>query len=575
MRRAAHRVALLLVVLTASAALVAGAGATSASAAAEIVSSDPTNGSTVPGTVSEVRLTFNAPVTTPAVQVMDSGGRRVDGVPRVEANQIVVPIDADVRTGQVTVEWRARAAGERLEGELRFTIATAVPRPEAVALTGAARTRSSADDDTRADDPMADRAAWAALRGAGLVAIMLAVGAGLFTALVHDGLRDRRRVAAATVVAGLAGVGLVGGAALLGDAGELSRRETLSLGLLAAGTFLVALGTVVARPGRSLPRAVVLAGAVVTGAGFLPSGHSSAAERPVLAMGALGVHILGMGAWLGGIAALVLTLAHRRHVRSVHREALLLRRFATLAAVAVGAGLLGGLLVVVLMLPAVSSLWSTEWGLVVLGKTAAVLVVLALAAFNRGARVPPELPPDKTRPLLAERLAATPEEAEAAALEAENAAYADDADPPGGPSRRRLRVRIGAEALVLAAAAAASGALVQEDPGAGAREYVNVVAMGDRVAAVTSEDLTAGRPVVKVWMRTYGGRTDIKVNQLSIRLSGPDGTPGPRRDLVRPKLRETFDAELDVPMSGRWTIELSYRVSDVDRGEATLVLPVG
>jgi hypothetical protein len=147
---------------------------------------------------------------------------------------------------------------------------------------------------------------------------------------------------------------------------------------------------------------------------------------------------------------------------------------------------------------------------------------------------------------------------------------------PGlGPSRRALRVRVGAEAFVLAAAAAVSGVLVQADPGVGAREYLRVVRMGTRVAAVVSDDLTAGRPLVKVSIRKYSGTPDVGVEELSIRVSAPDGTIGRRYDLVRQPQRDTFDARLDLPAAGRWTMQLSYRVSDVDRGDATIVLPVG
>jgi copper transport protein len=558
---AARRAAALATVVLATLA-AAVCGATPASAAAEMVTSDPAPGTTVAGTLDAVRLTFNEPVRSPTVEVKDAAGRQVQQPPTVLGTEVVVPLSPDVHRGPVTMRWQVRTDGEAVSGDLRFTIADPVTAPAALAVTGAARTQSSADADSRANGDATSRASWAGLRGAGLVAVMLALGAGLFVVLVHDGGRDRRRLVVVTALAGVIGTGLVAGAALLGG-DELSRRETVSLGLLAGGMLLVVAGAGFGGPGRPVPRAVVMVGALVAAVSFAPSGHSSTAATPLVAMGALIVHVLAMSAWLGGLVAVGLTLAHRRHVRTAQREALMLRRYAATAAIWVGAGLACGVLVAVLAMPEVTSLWHSRWGLVVAGKLAATAVVLTLAILNRGALSLPDHPGDRTRPLLAETAAFTSVDGEW-----------DDVRR-SGPSSRGLRVRIGAEAGVLALAAAVSAALVQADPGAGAREYLRVVSMGSRVAAVRSDDLTAGRPKLQVYVRTYEGRTDVNVTNLSIRFSGPDGASGPRYDLVRGPRREAFESDVELPTAGRWTMELSYRVSAVDRGEATIVLPVG
>jgi hypothetical protein len=128
---------------------------------------------------------------------------------------------------------------------------------------------------------------------------------------------------------------------------------------------------------------------------------------------------------------------------------------------------------------------------------------------------------------------------------------------------------------VLAAAAAGSGALVQADPHEGSREYLRVVEVGRRVAAVQSDDLSAGRPRIQVSVRDFDGSVDADVTRLSIRLSGPDGDTGPRYDLIRAAELGAFDARVDLPSPGRWVMQLSYVVSDDDRGDATIVLPVG
>jgi copper transport protein len=591
LRRAA---AVFLLVLAATAAALAGAGPASA---AELLTSDPKTGSVIGGATREVRLTFSQPVTYPEIKVIDAAGRAVDGVPRIESTQIVVPLSPTIAEGPVRMDWRVRAGQERLSGDITFRVAKPLSSAAALALTGATRTQVSGDTDSHADAAPREKALWAALRGAGLVAVMLALGAGLFAAVVHDGGRDRRRLVLVTALGAVAGTGLVAGAALL-DGEPLSRRETLSLGLLAAGALLVVAGTLVARPGRAVPKSVVVVGTVIAGMSFAPSGHAASSGVPVVAEIALAVHVVAMGLWLGGLVGVGLTLAHRRHVRTAQREAMILRRYGVLAAASVSAGLLGGLVLAVIALPEVASLWESRWGLVLAGKSAAVGVVLILALLNRGAlRAPVGPDDDPARPLLAETPAFT-------SIDDHDPAHdpgpdhdpvpdhdpASDHDPApapvpvpapvlgvprDGPSRRGLRLRLGAEAFVLAGAAAVSAALVQADPGAGAREYLRVVPMGNRIAAVMSDDLTAGEPTLKVMVRNDRGRVDTDVTELSLRLSSPDGMAGPRYDLTRPELRETFDVRLPLSDTGRWTMELSYRVSDVDRGDATIVLPVG
>ena len=569
-------VGLLAALLAALAAVLAGAGP--AVAQADLVKSNPPSGTTVPGTLSEVWLEFSEPVTSPVVTITDGGGDRVDETVQIQGNRIVVPLSPDVRDGRVDVRWRVRDGAAMFAGDLNFTIAPpvadagpdaalAASRDAAAVDSAAVRTRISTDRDTRADAGPADRRGWAALRGAGLVGVLVALGMGLFLTLVHDGGRDRRRVALAVPLTGLAGLSLVAGAALLsGDGGalrdDLSRRETVSLGLLGAGLLLVSAGAALARPGQWAPRALVLVGLLAAGVSFAPSGHAAATSVPPVAEVALAVHVVGMGAWLGGLAALVLVLAHRRPVRSVSGEALIVRRYGSVAAAAVAAGLFAGLVVTAFAVPGPSALWETRWGLVVAAKLAAVVVVGGLAAMNLGAGDVPAHPGDPSRPLLAESPAFTPVDGDVLVQRS-------------GPTRRGLRVRLGAEAFVLAVATASSGLLVQADPHEGSREYLRVVELGRRVAAVRSDDLSAGRPILEVSVRDFDGTVDADVTRLSIRLSGPGGVTGPRHDLIRAAEVAAFQAQVDLPSPGRWVMQLSYVVSDDDRGDATIVLPVG
>ena len=104
------------------------------------------------------------------------------------------------------------------------------------------------------------------------------------------------------------------------------------------------------------------------------------------------LHVLAAGAWIGGLAVLVLALpAATRRLEGAERTRLLagaIGRFSTVALVSVAVLLLGGVLQSLLELSAVDDLWDTAFGRAIAIKALLVVALLALGALNRRRTVP-------------------------------------------------------------------------------------------------------------------------------------------------------------------------------------------
>jgi hypothetical protein len=134
-----------------------------------------------------------------------------------------------------------------------------------------------------------------------------------------------------------------------------------------------------------------------------------------------------------------------------------------------------------------------------------------------------------------------------------------------------LRARVAVETGVLALAVGLSGWLSQADPAAGSRDFATAVRMGPRVATVTCDDVAAPRPRVTVALRNADGSPAGTVPRLAVLLTGPDGA----RQRADPAPDGTARWTVTLPAAGRWTMDLAYEVSVVDRAEVTVALPLG
>jgi copper resistance protein C len=110
-----------------AAVLAVATAAVPASAHAELVSTDPRDGTTVQGMPSTVTLTFSEQVRTPAfVEVTGPGGNVAAGDPRIVDDQITQRVDADADAGSYEVSYRITSAdGHPVGGIVGFTLAGA------------------------------------------------------------------------------------------------------------------------------------------------------------------------------------------------------------------------------------------------------------------------------------------------------------------------------------------------------------------------------------------------------------------------------------------------------------------
>lgn len=122
----------------------------------------------------------------------------------------------------------------------------------------------------------------------------------------------------------------------------------------------------------------------VLAAGLLPlSSHAAALADPAGAEFADALHVLSAGMWAGGILALASLRPPGGWAQEEAR--VLLERFGRVAIVAFAITALTGLLRATEQLTAVGDLWTTPYGIVLLLKSGAVLIMVALSmAWRRG-----------------------------------------------------------------------------------------------------------------------------------------------------------------------------------------------
>ena len=113
------------------------------------------------------------------------------------------------------------------------------------------------------------------------------------------------------------------------------------------------------------------------------AGHAVSSDRwPALAVLADGIHVLGAGAWLGAMAALAVALVLARRSGQGRIGSALVAAFTPLALVGSGLVVVSGLFSTWVHLTALSDLWASRWGRVLLLKLALLAAMMALGAWN-------------------------------------------------------------------------------------------------------------------------------------------------------------------------------------------------
>jgi copper transport protein len=380
--------------LLAACAFLALAAAPPALAHAELLKTEPSNDAVVERPPARVSVRFNEAVETSfgAIRVYDAGAKRVDAgdVERPSSREVATSLDARLPRGTYTVTWRIVSAdGHPLSGAFVFHVERPGARPAGVAA-------EVLDDDS----PPSVQVGFTVVRFLDFGLILLAAGGSIVLALALGTANAavRRKLwsvlaAAALLLVPVALAGIVFQGAAAGGFGleEALRWDVVSavadtrfgqvwlvqalVAVLLAGVALVRRRQAGDSPLDEV--ALLLAAAlIVTPAS---SGHAGTAGTFQYLLDV--VHVQAAAAWTGGLAFVVMALLWAGRSRW-ELAATAVPRFSTIAVVSVSALLVAGVIGGYLQVRAWRGLWETTYGLLLLGKVALVLPLLALGAYN-------------------------------------------------------------------------------------------------------------------------------------------------------------------------------------------------
>ena len=538
-------------VLVALALVVLGAGP--AAAHAELIDTDPAEGSVVETAPDTVTLTFNEPVrlTAQEIAVYDAAGEEVEATSRATGTEVIVGLigATDLADGTYVVSWNVLSGdGHPISGALTFSVGA----PSA-SVSATPEPQSSSAVVTVVRDVVTVTT---------YVGLMLAAGLALFLAVVlprtwaGTATRHRLRLLLSyAAVAGAVGIVLqVPLAAVYGTGLELSDAvaafdpSLVVNELLSAAMVLVGLGAAAGAASDAPPdrtRGCLLAGgAVLALAGPSVVGHTRAYEPSPLLIVTDVLHLVAGATWLGGLVGLVLSLRALAGREVVAAETL--ARFSTLAGGLLLAAAATGTLLTWRIVGSWSALVETRYGWLLVGKVAIALLVAALGGWNRWRTLP----------------AVT------------RAAGFGDRERAAAAVARTVRI----EAVLLVALLGITGVLVNQSPrvdpvaAASGTTGVGTATAGDlRVLAVMDPRRTGSNTLLVQVQDAAGEPYDPPVNPVvALRTEGLDlGTV-----VVRPIAAGTYRGDVVVPKAGEWEVQVGVALSRFDNPVTTLTLSV-
>jgi copper transport protein len=543
-----HRPALRrsLVVLVLGFAWVAAGPARPAAAHAQLISTSPSAGDSLDESPDEIVVTFNETVELGlgAIRVFDGNGDEIDigGTSYVPGDDhsitASVPPLAD---GSYVVDWRAVSADSHpLHSAFIFQVgATATLQPGVVE-------RLAEQSQSRSGVKFALGVTRVLVPGG----LALVVGAlWCFAAGVVPWTRRVRALgyvgAAVGCVAGLSSLPLEAALATGRGFGTITDPDAwravaetsigtawliraLVIGVVGGGACALA-----AWNRHGWWRAMTIVGLAVVSIASAYGGHGSTGRWISIGVGATALHVAAMAVWVGGLTVVASSFG------TVTYEGF--HRFSSVAFVAAPVVVATGVLQAVRQVGSLDELTSSEYGRLVLAKSALVLGVLALAALGRRA----------VHGRLFAGVSATP------------LAVGSDVDV----DRRTLRRSLVAEVLLVALTLGVTGVLTGANPtaAAAAQPFSTTLVEDDFLATVTIDPAKSGVPA-----------------ELHLYLSSPQGSLV-EPDEVTVSISDTSRdvAAIDVPMTdsgashyqalgfsipypGRWTLQIDARYGEFD-----------
>ncbi|MBG6057778.1 copper transport protein [Cryobacterium sp. MP_M5] len=533
----------LLSLLFAALILTLALPAAPASAHAELLSTTPTAGAVLATAPSTVELTFDEPVflVPDGFQLYDgSNAHRTVPVEAVGA-MVRATLPSGLAEGSYVLGWRVVSDDSHPEsGVLSFAVGRAGASVPTIATT-----------DTRQVDAL-----YAVLTALGYLGLFSLVGLTVFDLFVARTAPPGRRLPGAAAVVSVSAYVLLiplTEARLKGaDFGALFDPGVLTSGWSggpAVTLVLAASGMALMLLRARLPRRQGFwAGTVGAGAALvsvLPVGHTRTFGPGWLVMGADLIHAATAAVWLGGLLALVLHLTRaRRKKGDPAAAALILGRFSTLAGGLVV--LLGGTgtIMAVVIVGSVPALVDSAYGRLLLAKLGVVVVIGAVAAWNRF--------------VLVSRLAR---------------------EDITSRAWQRLGLAIRLEAVGLVLVLGLTSALTMQNPRATdtAAAPAQAASLGTPLLADLGTGHLTGRfspgtpgvNVITFDLTDAGGEPVVPLTMPQVSVAEPNLSLGPLTAEVEPgQTPGSYRAVVVLPAAGQWKITAAVRVNEQEQPAA-------
>jgi copper transport protein len=567
-------------------AVVLGAGvvlgvATPAFAHAQLTSTEPVGGTAVATPPANVVLHFGENVEIPlgSIRVFESpSGKQVEtGAaehPGGQGNSVSVKLPK-LDKGTYIVTWRVTSADSHpVHGAFTFIVGSGKGTSQDAAL--AAKLLSSGGGSTTVG------AVYAVIRFLGFLALVLLVGGFGFVALVWPagfGLARPRRllwsawaVATVTTVVGIPIEGVYAAGLPLSKIlsstvlsgvldGRYGKVSVARLGLLVlmaavlAWSFRQEAGG--AAGNRRPSSALVGVGSLIAlGLIFTPalSGHEATQDLVPLALVSDLIHLSAVSLWLGGLALLVGAVLPRRLPDEL---ANVVPRFSKLAFGAVVAILATGVFQGWREVRTIDALTQTTYGKLLIVKVALFALMVGLAFFSRRYVQERYRVPATTR-----RLSFGPGAAADAPTDDETVA--------------RLRRTVGAETVIAVVVLAVTALLVNAQPArsALAQPFTTEMRSDQVLVDVTVDPAKAGPAALHFYTLSPEGAVK-EVQDLTASLTLPSRDVGPLAVPVQRAGPGHFVANgFNIPLSGKWTLEVKALLSDIDEATVSGTVPV-
>lgn len=529
--------------------LVVAGPAGPAAAHATLVGSDPATGAILNDPPRQVVLSFTESVRLlpDRITVIGPQGDPLEiGEPTTEGADVVIPVPEVFDIGTYLVSYRVVSQDSHpVTGSITYSLGAPSEVPELAA------------EPTVRPEVLTALSVNKYLGYAGLV---LVVGPAVMLTLLWPRRLSRRGAARLIWI----GLGLIGVSTLAGvylqvphsnggslfDVDAAGLREVLSIPYGTA--HIVRLGVLLSvalllRPlleGRaSRTDLLLLAGLGLVGLGTWPvAGHPIASPIPVVSVVVGTAHVAAASFWIGGLVVLVTLLLRRADEREL---SVILPEWSRWAAFAVTVLLLAGLIQAVVEVAAISALFDTDYGRLLLVKLALVGTVIAVATYSRR--------------LVRMRLAAS--------------------------RPRAIRTAVGIEALVLAGVLAMSSVLVQTTPGRTAL-LADEAAAGGQVdyfsttvdsqlysLQVDLEPAQQGSNSVHLFAFTLAGDPQ-PVEEWRATAALPSAGVEPIEIPLLPLTDDHATGEVALPSAGDWLFRFTLRLSDIDQASVEVTVPI-